>query len=91
MQGQSTSPSRETLNCLGEDSDKDVHVVQNGNIKNSLFIVYGNLTGLAAPIALRYVCNHYPQQYFERPAFQYQELGGSWLEQSLVLAISLIL
>ena len=38
---------------LGEDGDKDVHVVQNAIIENNLFIGNGDLTGLAAPIAMR--------------------------------------
>ena len=38
---------------LGEDGDKDVHVVQNAVIENNLFIGNGDLTGLAAPIAMR--------------------------------------
>ena len=38
---------------LGEDGDKDVHVVQNAIIENNLFIGNGNLDGLAAPIAMR--------------------------------------
>lgn len=38
---------------LGEDGDKDVHVVENAIIENNLFIGNGDLTGLAAPIAMR--------------------------------------
>ena len=38
---------------LGEDSNKDVHVVQNAIVENNLFIGNGDLTGLAAPIAMR--------------------------------------